>query len=107
MSDETETVTACEMATSYDPPALSPEETTARMVKIFEQEMRLGSNINNHIPNFILAGLEQLRSIPSFGQVDESEPTATPEVDATPETNAPAEEEKKVKGKVTKEKRNQ
>ena len=58
-----ETGTANEVGTSYDPPAESSINTTERLVKIFEREILLGSNIKNHIPDYIMAGLEQLRSV--------------------------------------------
>ena len=43
-----------------------PEDESAsdRMCRIFEEEMRLGPNLNNHIPNFIAQGqnVEQLQN---------------------------------------------
>ena len=35
------------------PDAENKENADERMMRIFEEEMRLGPNLNNHIPSFI------------------------------------------------------
>ena len=52
------------MGTSYEPPEEAKESSGDRLARIFEEEFRLGSNLNSHIPGFIAEGLAQLRSAP-------------------------------------------
>ena len=52
------------MGTSYEPPEEAKESSGDRLARIFEEEFRLGSNLNAHIPGFIAEGLAQLRSAP-------------------------------------------
>ena len=55
------------MDTIREVPHLENKENAGeRMMRIFEEEMLLGPNINNHIPSFIAEGLAQLKSLPNF-----------------------------------------
>ena len=45
------------MGTSYEPPEESKEDDSQRMMRIFEQEMKLGPSLGAHIPSFIAEGL--------------------------------------------------
>ena len=58
------------MGTSTDAP--SDGDSGERMMKIFEEEMRLGPNLNNHIPAFIAEGLAMLRTIPTTTPAQET-----------------------------------
>ena len=45
---------------------------------MFEQEMKLGSNLANHIPDYILEGLNKLRSIKNLTQPEEKKQEEAP-----------------------------
>lgn len=45
------------METIRELPDETKEGRSERLVRIFEEEMRLGPNLNSHIPSFIADGL--------------------------------------------------
>ena len=81
-----------EISTSYDPPEESKEDSSDRMMRMFEQEMGLGPSLGAHIPSFIAEGLAQLRSAPA-GHFDTKEPVKKEFSEARKENSQPDEGE--------------
>lgn len=75
------TSTSCGMSTSTseDFPKQRPKQASAEtdISKIFEQEMNMGSKLENHIPSYILEGLKKLREIPNVAQTTTTEESKT------------------------------
>ena len=92
-----DTGTSCEMGTSYEPPTETQDESTNRLMRIFEREMQLGPSLGAHIPSFISEGLAQLRSVPE-GTLDMAQ-----EAQASEEQKGEKTEPKKCDGRISKQ----
>lgn len=71
--------TSCEVSTSTSQDfhkqrakEPSPQAAETDIAKMFEREMSLGSKLENHIPSFILEGLNKLRAIQNVDQLEET-----------------------------------